>query len=378
MSGVVFLQSNENIATHSVRSESQCAIQTSSLSPELQLDLRQHGISREGFVSPAELELALSCLVNERRGRLAVKAFDSRMKASLDSLDPDNNGYIDFKQIEEALVLYFSKMQQSRYRTIFWALFAVTCIIFLGATFGLVYLVVDLRKDMSSVNDQLVSRATGQPLQTASADFVIQNGIMTQRPTAKQSRRDTAAESSDLKLLQFSAPVAAISSTMTMAQLSALTSLHISPQPNAGAISLTIDGFTIVPAPGLPGGKYVVFETTAGQVILNGTALSPAPQPLGITELFALAFPAVAGKSLRCMHFLFSFSDDNVVWIHCEMILACFIFSVNSRSLAAGRRYLLLGGGYTSDCISNCCAAPYHTGTPYGWGCACPTAPDNC
>ena len=297
---VVFIQPNESVDLQSVaRNNVQRGIQIFNLSPDLQADLQQCGISREGFVSPADLELALSCLVNERKGRLAVKAFDSRMKASLDSVDPEHSGYIDFKQIEEALVLYFSKMQQSRYKTIFWALFAVTCIIFLGATFGLVYLVVDLRKDMSSVNDQLVSRATGQPLQTASADFVIQNGIMTQRPTAKQSRRDTAAESSDLKLLQFSAPVAAISSTMTMAQLSALTSLHISPQPNAGAISLTIDGFTIVPAPGLPGGKYVVFETAAGQVILNGTTLSPAPQPLSVAELFAVAFPtAVSGDQL--------------------------------------------------------------------------------
>ena len=293
MSGdVVFLQSDD---TPSVPNGGQSAIQTSNLSPDLQLDLQQYGISREGFVSPADLELALSCLVNERKGRLAVKAFDSRMKASLDSLDPDHNGYIDFKQIEEALVLYFTKMQQSRYKTIFWALFAVTCIMFLGATFGLVYLVVDLRKDMSSVNNQLVSRDTGQPLQTASADFVIKNGILTTRSSTKPGRRDTVVEPPDVKLIPFSAPVAGISSTMTYDQLSTLTSLHISPQPNAGAISLKIDGFTIVPSPGLPGGKYVVFETTAGQVILNGTTLSPPPQQLGVTELFALAFPAAAG-----------------------------------------------------------------------------------
>ena len=46
--------------------------------------------------------------------------------------------------------------------------------------------------------------------------------------------------------------------------------------------------------------------------------------------------------------------------------------------LATGRRYLLLGGGYTNDCISNCCQYPYNTGDPYGWGCACPNPPANC
>ena len=276
-----------------------CEIETSNLTPDLQHDLRHCGISRDGFVSQEDLELALSCLVNERKGRLAVKALDGHMKANLESLDLDDNGYIDFKQIEEAMDMYLRKLQLSRYKTIFWAIFAISCVIFLGATFGLVYLVVDLRKDMSSINGQLVSRATGQPLQTASADFVIQNGIMTQRSTAKHNRRGTASESSDLKLLPFSAPVAAISSAMSQEQLSTLTSLHISPQPNGGAISLTIEGFSVVPTSGLPGGKFVVFQTAAGQLILNGTALSPAPEHFSATDLFALAFPtADAGNAL--------------------------------------------------------------------------------
>ena len=297
MSGeIVFLPPQTDGDFPSVpRDEARSGIKISNLSPDLQFDLKQYGLSREGFISPADLELALCCLVNERKGRLAINTLDSRMKASMDSIDPDNNGYIDFKEIEEALVLYFNKMQQSRYKTIFWALFVITCVIFLGATFGLVYLVVDLRKDMSSVNNQLVSRTTGQPLQTASTEFVIQNGIMTQRTTAKQSRRDAASDRSDVKLIPFSAPVSAISSTMTQEQISTLTKLQVSYQPNGGAVSLAIDGFTLVPAPNLPGGKYVVFETAAGQLILNGTALAPPPQQLSVDELFALAFPTAAG-----------------------------------------------------------------------------------
>jgi hypothetical protein len=39
---------------------------------------------------------------------------------------------------------------------------------------------------------------------------------------------------------------------------------------------------------------------------------------------------------------------------------------------------LLNGAGKTTDCINNCCAAPYNSGTPLGWGCACDKAPDNC
>ena len=301
MSGdIVFLPQQTDGAFPSVpRDEARSGIKISNLSPELQFDLNKYGLSREGFISPADLELALCCLVNERKGRLAISTLDSRMKASMDSIDPDNNGYIDFKEIEEALVLYFNKMQHSRYKTIFWALFVITCVIFLGATFGLVYLVVDLRKDMSSVNNQLVSRTTGQPLQTASTEFVIQNGIMTQRTTAKQSRRDAAPGPSDVKLIPFSAPVSAISSKMTQKQISTLTELQVSYQPNGGAVSLAIDGFTLVPAPNLPGGKCVVFETAAGQLILNGTALSPPPKQLSMEELFALAFPMAAGNRLQ-------------------------------------------------------------------------------
>ena len=120
-------------------------------------------------------------------------------------------------------VLYFNKMQQSRYKTIFWAWFVITCVVFLGSTFGLVYLVVDLRKDMSSVNNQLVSKTTRQLLQTASTEFVIQNGIMMQRPTAKQSSSDADSDRSDVKLILFSAPMSAISSMMTRKQLSTLS-----------------------------------------------------------------------------------------------------------------------------------------------------------
>ena len=276
--------------------EIECKIRTDNLSPDLQVDLRQLGISREGFVSPAELEMALGCLVNERKGRLAMRRFDGRMKASMDAIDPDNDGYINFKQIEEALALYFSKMQRSKYTTVFWALFATTCIIFLGATFGLVYLVVDLRKDTASVNNQLVSRTTGEPLQTASTEFVIQNGIMAQRPSsAKQNRRDNTLDSSDVKLIPFSAPISAVSSTMSLAQISTLTRLDVSYQPTGGAVSVPIKGFALVPAQGLPSGKYVVFQTAAGQLILNGTNISPAQKQLSVEELFALAFPTAAG-----------------------------------------------------------------------------------
>ena len=294
-SEVVFGPQNPDVAMPSVPQDRAISgVQTSNLSSDLQFDLRQLGISREGFISPSDLELALSCLVNERKGRLAIKTLDNQTKVNLDSIDPDNDGYIDFKQIEEALAIFFSKKQQSRYKIIFWALFAITCLVFLGATFGLVYLVVDLRKDMSSVNNQLVSRTTGQPLQTASTEFVIQNGIMTQRSAAKQTRRDIALDTSDVKLIPFSARVSAISSTMSLEQLSTLTKLLISYQPNGGAISLAIDGFTLVPAQGLPGGKYVIFQTAAGQLILNGTSLSPPPQQYSIDEHFALAFPTAA------------------------------------------------------------------------------------
>ena len=295
---MAFVQQKGDLVFSAPQSNSKCAVNTSSFSTQVQVDLERFGIAKEGFVNHDDMELAMCCLLNERRKRIAIKSFNSQVKTDLELLDPDHDGFVEYKQIEEAMALYISRNYRSRCATLFWALFAATCFIFLAATFGLVYLVVDLHKDMSSFNGMLISRATGQPLQTASTDFVVQNGVITQRAATKISRRNEM-DSSDVKLLPFSATVASISSKMSLSQLASLTSLEISGQLGDGAISLKIDGFVVIPTSGLPGDKYVVFQTGAGQVVLNGTVLSPAPKNLDLVALTALAFPkSVTGDEI--------------------------------------------------------------------------------
>ena len=256
----------------------------------------QCNISNGGWVDPSNLELAIRCLINERRGRIAVKAFDRRVKDELDILEPDNQGYIKFQMLEDALVLYIKDRQRSRYTTIFWALFAVTCVVFLGATFGLVYLVVDIHKDISALDGQLVSRNTGAVLQTASSDMYVKNGLLISRSsTQSQSRRQSGgATSSTVQIVAFSAQLGSSpSSSWTPEQLASITSLTITSSSLYG-VYMDVHGFTIVPAPGqgIPGDKYVIFQVGGGlQLQLMGTEVTPVTTPQSMEQLLELALP---------------------------------------------------------------------------------------
>ena len=256
----------------------------------------QCNISNGGWVDPSNLELAIRCLINERRGRIAVKAFDRRVKDELDILEPDNQGYVPFQMLEDALVLYIKNRQRSRYTTIFWALFAVTCVVFLGATFGLVYLVVDIHKDISALDGQLVSRNTGAVLQTASSDMYIKHGLLISRSsTQSQSRRQSGgATSSTVQTVAFSAQLGSSpSSSWTPEQLASITSLTVTSSSLYG-VYMDVRGFTIVPAPGqgIPGDKYVIFQVGGGlQLQLMGTEVTPVTTPQSMEGLLQLALP---------------------------------------------------------------------------------------
>ena len=236
----------------------------------------------------------MRCLINERRGRIAVKAFDRRVKDELDVLEPDNQGYVQFRVLEDALVLYIKNQQKSRYATIFWALFAVTCVVFLGATFGLVYLVVDIHKDISAIDGQLVSRNTGSVLQTSSSQFQVQKGILLSRPSSQsQGRRSSDGGTLSIQTVAFSAELGSTpSSAWTPEQLSAITSLTITSSSLYG-VYMNVQGFTIVPAPGqgIPGDKYVIFQIGGGlQLQLKGTDVT-VPSPMSLLELLEAALP---------------------------------------------------------------------------------------
>ena len=194
------------------------------------------------------------------------------------------------------MVLYIKDRQRSRYTTIFWALFAVTCVVFLGATFGLVYLVVDIHKDISALDGQLVSRNTGAVLQTASSDMYVKNGLLISRSsTQSQSRRQSGgATSSTVQIVAFSAQLGSSpSSSWTPEQLASITSLTITSSSLYG-VYMDVHGFTIVPAPGqgIPGDKYVIFQVGGGlQLQLMGTEVTPVTTPQSMEGLLQLALP---------------------------------------------------------------------------------------
>lgn len=193
-------------------------------------------------------------------------------------------------------------------------------------TTGCVYAL--LNTGVRSNNDQLVSKATGLPVQTASADTVIQNGVMVQRSAGTQLRSGAPA-ATEVKVANIVGVVESLSSSMTPKQLSSLLALEFN--QGGGTVHAKVHGFTIIPE---GSGQYIVFDTGMGQFILRGTTFTPVDAPLNLTALVHASMPS--------------------------------------------RRYMLLGGGYANDCISNCCAPPNNQGVPYGWGCACANPPSNC
>jgi hypothetical protein len=86
--------------------------------------------------------------------------------------------------------------QRSRYSTFFWTTLTVAGIILLPSVFGLLYLVVDLHKDMQSMNGVLTDRTTGLPMQTASTDLAVKNGVIISKKFDR-SRADAPLSAAD-------------------------------------------------------------------------------------------------------------------------------------------------------------------------------------
>lgn len=166
----------------------------SSFPADLQAEFAALNIGSEGYVTTEEVETAVRGLLNERQGRISLKSFDPKIHDVLQELEPSSQGYLGFVHIEEALLALISSKQRSRYSRLICTVLAITTIIFLGATFGLVYLVVDLQKDVQTINGALVDRVTGQTLQTASSDFMVKNGVLVSRPSTDVAARRTGEE----------------------------------------------------------------------------------------------------------------------------------------------------------------------------------------
>ena len=78
--------------------------------PDLQGKLQLLPNSRNGMVNMVDIEHAFRVLLDERRGRIAVKSVDNSVQKALDQYEPDNQGYLKLGDIEDALLAQMSGM----------------------------------------------------------------------------------------------------------------------------------------------------------------------------------------------------------------------------------------------------------------------------
>eukprot|EP00291_Cryptomonas_curvata_P014816 CAMPEP_0172154202 /NCGR_PEP_ID=MMETSP1050-20130122/1899_1 /TAXON_ID=233186 /ORGANISM="Cryptomonas curvata, Strain CCAP979/52" /LENGTH=317 /DNA_ID=CAMNT_0012822883 /DNA_START=27 /DNA_END=980 /DNA_ORIENTATION=+ len=251
-------------------------IPIANFSPDIQGDLYLLCTNKDGLITTKQLEVAMQCMTNYEQGRIAITSMDPKLQSKIEVLEPDQEGYVSFGKIEEALMALIDQKQRSRYSTFFWTALTVAGIILLASVFGLLYLVVDLHKDMQSMNGVLTDRATGLPMQTASTDLTVKNGVVVSKPQPGASRR--AILSTPISTAPFWTPIN-ISSEMAASEFTAIPSLTLRRAGSAGLVFLQVRGFAAIPARNAPGSKVVVFSTDLGAFVLNGTALYPAIGP---------------------------------------------------------------------------------------------------
>jgi hypothetical protein len=169
-------------------------------------------------------------------------------------------------------------------------------IVFLGGVFGLVYLVVDINKDMRSMKGQLIDRSTGQPVQTASSDTTVVKTALVTRSSVETAKRrglaDSAVTFDVVSTVQYSEQVK-LASTMANIQLANVMSISKSFGSTQYNLNLQVLGFWTVPMDGQPDKKSVIFLTRAGPYWLNGTEVTEA-DPGVLTGLFSQAKAAAA------------------------------------------------------------------------------------
>jgi hypothetical protein len=84
-----------------------------------------------------------------------------------------------------------------------------------------------------------------------------------------------------------------MSATQASAALAAVSTLSIASTDGIGAIRLAVDGAVVLPTASAPGGKVVIYSTAIGDMVLNGTALTPAAESLIPLSALYRAFPGV-------------------------------------------------------------------------------------
>ena len=75
-------------------------------------------------------------MLNEKRGRIAVKSLDRNVQSALDELEPNYHGYLRVNKVEEALLALAESRKRSCMSTMSMVILALGTLVCLGATFG--------------------------------------------------------------------------------------------------------------------------------------------------------------------------------------------------------------------------------------------------
>ena len=81
-----------------------------------------------------------------------MTAFDRKMLPEIQKLDKDGDGFLDFEEIEEAVLLLVKHRENSAVLRRAILLLIVFFLLLLGSTFALVYVVVDMQKVFSHLD----------------------------------------------------------------------------------------------------------------------------------------------------------------------------------------------------------------------------------
>ena len=101
---------------------------------------------QEGFLKTSILSDALKALSNQNKRRIPLCAFDPDLAREFQKLDVNNNGYMDFSEIEQAVRKLILNKRKVHNLVLLICILASFMILFLGAMVGLVYLVVNIQK----------------------------------------------------------------------------------------------------------------------------------------------------------------------------------------------------------------------------------------
>ena len=124
------------------------------------------------------------------------------------------------------------------------------------------------------------SQMTKKPVQTASSDLMLANGVLVPRVTTQGARR-ADEDGPQLPIVTALKTVFFNMSTARASQeLAAIATLTLASTDGIGAGPLAVDGAMVVPSASAVGGKVVIYSTAIGDMVLNGSALTPAAESL--------------------------------------------------------------------------------------------------